>query len=130
TFPHFVTTTDVSGHTHLHRVARDVPLLVSLFPFVANALYTVPLIAVRGQTIGQRALKLRVVRVQDLARGADAPPPGLDVSVRRFLLPAAAGLIGLVRSIAPAVATLVQIPIILDLLWALWDSNRQCLHDK
>lgn len=98
-------------------------------PLLASALYTVPLIA-RGQTLGQKALKLRVVALNDVTQGADAPPPGLDVSVRRFLLPGGVGLIANFRGIAPAAAMLVQIAALLNYLWALWDPNRQCLHDK
>jgi uncharacterized RDD family membrane protein YckC len=129
-FPRFVTTTDVGGQTHFHMVTRHLAVIVALLPLVAGAAYTVGLIAARGQTIGQRALKLRVVALRDLAHGAAAPPPGLETSVRRYLLPGAIGLVGLFRTSTPALGPLVQIPLLLDYLWALWDPNRQCLHDK
>ena len=129
-FPHFATTTDVSGQTHFHMVTHHVPLAAALLPLVANAIYTVGPIAARGQTIGQRALHLRVVALRDLRQGVNAAPPGLDTAVRRFLLPGAASLVGVVRLITPVLSSLVQLSLLFDYLWALWDENRQCLHDK
>ena len=129
-FPHFSTTTDVSGQPHFHMITHHVPLVVALLPVVANAVYTVALIATRGQTIGQRALKLRVVALRDIAKGVDAPPPGLDTSVRRFLLPGAVSLVAALRLTTLLLSSLVQLPLLLDYLWALWDENRQTLHDK
>ena len=129
-FPHFVTATDMSGQPHFHMVTHHVPLAAALLPLVANAVYTVGLIAARGQTIGQRVLKLRVVALRDLAQGVGAPPPGVDTAMRRFLLPGAVSLVAAFRLVTPVLSSLVQIPLLLDYLWALWDDNRQCLHDK
>ena len=64
-----------------------------------------------GQTIGKRAMKIRVVRL------ADGGPVGTSLATRRWLVEVGCGLIGVVA--------------LLDGLWQLWDQPyRQCLHDK
>lgn len=69
----------------------------------------VALVAKRGYSIGQGAVKLRVV-------GADGGPVPLATLVLRLF----------------AVVAFMFVPFLplLDLLWPLWDERRQTLHDK
>jgi uncharacterized RDD family membrane protein YckC len=93
---------------------------VSLVLLAPSAVYVVGLIATRGQTLGEMALGLRVARRQDGA------VPGWSVSARRWTLPGATALLGFVL---PALAPLLALLTVGDVLWAVWDPNRQCLHD-
>jgi uncharacterized RDD family membrane protein YckC len=110
-----------TGTSHLRIVSNHSSVALSLLLIVPAAVYTVALIAVRGQTVGKMAMGLRVARRQDGA------VPGWGVSVRRWLLPSAPALLRLGLPTVGAAFTLVSL---VDLLWALWDPNRQCLHDK
>lgn len=74
--------------------------------------YETWLTAVSGQTVGKRAVGIRVV---DLATGA---PPGRNASLVRASLPPLSGII------LPAFGWL------LPYLWAVWDRDRRGLHDR
>ncbi|TMM36878.1 MAG: RDD family protein [Actinobacteria bacterium] len=80
--------------------------------FALRYLYLVVyLVGHGGQTIGKRAMKIRVVRL------ADGGPVDASLATRRWLVEVGCGLIGVVA--------------LLDGLWQLWDQPyRQCLHDK
>ncbi len=70
----------------------------------------------RGQTPGKRLLGIRVIR-------ADGTPSGLGWTFLREF-----GMKGVVVGLLGEVVG--PIPLVLDLLWAFWDRDRQTLHDK
>ena len=70
----------------------------------------------RGQTIGNRAAKTRVVNART------GQPLSVTTSMTRWIVIGVIGLSALLR-----VGALL---ILLDDLWPLWDSRRQTLHDK
>jgi uncharacterized RDD family membrane protein YckC len=92
--------------TTLQQNARQLIGLTLLVGF----LYETTLIALRGQTLGKVATRIRVVRLDDGA------VPGWGPAFVRWLIPVAA-------SIVPFGALPVY-------LWLLWDRRRQGLHDK
>lgn len=61
----------------------------------------------RGQTLGQQALSIRVVSIDT----------GGPIGYRR----------GFIRFIGAIVS---EIPIFLGYFWMLWDTEKQCWHDK
>jgi uncharacterized RDD family membrane protein YckC len=85
---------------------------VGLLCLAATYIYSVEMMYRHGQTVGKRALKIRVVCVdpaRPLTRGAAA---------KRWLI----------QFVAGAIVPFVNL---LDGLWQLWDQPlRQCLHDK
>jgi uncharacterized RDD family membrane protein YckC len=112
---------DQSGFvTHRFTLNRlsTVEALLFLIPF---AVYTIGLIGWRGQTLGQQLLGLRTIRISDRA------VPGYNLAAVRFVV-ADAG------SIVLAFLTIYRgwIPLypLLVYAWAIWDGNRQGLHDK
>lgn len=66
-----------------------------------------------GQTIGMKALKLRCVRA------TDGGVVDTSISARRAAYAAAFSFVSL----------FIFIPILIDLLWPLWDKKNQTLHD-
>jgi uncharacterized RDD family membrane protein YckC len=109
-----------SGVSHVRLMSSHPSVAVSLVLLAPSAFYFVGLIATRGQTLGQMALGLRV------GRRDDGAVPGWSVSARRWALPGATAVLGLAL---PALAPLLGLVTVVDLLWAVWDPNRQCLHD-
>jgi uncharacterized RDD family membrane protein YckC len=109
-----------SGLRQVRLVSTHLSVTLSLVLLAPSAVYLVGMIATRGQTLGQMALGLRV------ARRHDGIVPGWSVSARRWILPAATAVVGIVL---PALAPLLALVLLVDLLWAVWDPNRQCLHD-
>lgn len=89
------------------------PEMFLLLPMV-GFLYEVPLTAVRGQTLGKMALKVKVVRLDN------GLVPGWGKSIGRGIIPMAAALIPLAGWIG---ALLVYVSM-------LWDDRRQGWHDK
>ncbi|HZT64728.1 MAG TPA: RDD family protein [Acidimicrobiales bacterium] len=79
-----------------------------------QAVYEVVLVAVRGQTVGRMAVRIRVVRDHD------GGVPGWLRSLARWATVVAAGLVPVV---GPYLALLVY-------LWVFWDRRRQGIHDK
>jgi uncharacterized RDD family membrane protein YckC len=95
-------------------------LYAKLIPFIVLAgvvglAYEVILIGWRGATLGKMALGIRVQR-------ADGTPgaPGFGVALIRWATMQLPGLIPFVGNVWG----------LIDPLWCLWDSRRQCLHDK
>jgi uncharacterized RDD family membrane protein YckC len=87
---------------------RGVGTLLSL---VINAVYITLMLSRRGQTVGNMAVGTRVVD----SRTGLAPSAG-----KAF-----------VRWLSEIVLViLLVLPVILDILWPLWDSQNQTLHDK
>jgi uncharacterized RDD family membrane protein YckC len=65
----------------------------------------------KGQTVGKRVMKIKIVRL------ADGAPLDTRAAGKRFLVQVGCGFLGPVAY--------------LDGLWQLWDQPyRQCLHDK
>lgn len=81
-------------------------LMIMLF---APALYFVACWANGGQTLGYRALGLRLVR-------SDGSRPGVGAAVARCL-----GMLICLSMLVPGV---------LGFIWMLWDDRKQALHDK
>lgn len=93
---------------------------VVLIGLLVNFVYVVGFLAWKQATPGKLALGLRV-------RLRDRPGPlPLGAILRRWLvqaLPTAGGAV-------PYVGSLIGLFALLDVLWPLWDSNKQALHDK
>jgi uncharacterized RDD family membrane protein YckC len=83
----------------------------SLLSLIIGAAYVTLMLSRRGQTVGNMAVGTRVV---------DAQTGGL-VSPGKALARWASELVLLI---------LLVLPVILDFLWPLWDSQNQTLHDK
>lgn len=88
-------------------------LLPLLSTFVINAYNKVYLIGTRGYSIGQGVMNLKVV----MGDGSAVP---MNTSIIRFL----------VQMGLAVVPFLGWILVMLDLLFPLWDPQRQTLHDK
>jgi uncharacterized RDD family membrane protein YckC len=80
-----------------------------LLSFFGPALYFVACWANGGQTLGYRALGLRLVRT-------DGSQPGAGSAIARF--------------IGVALCAFMFVPGLLGMLWMLWDDRRQGWHDK
>lgn len=93
----------------------NTPLWAQLLSTVAAALYEVVLIRTSGQTIGKRALRIRVVRI------TDGRPPDWTASIMRYLLPILPALVPL-----PFVFLLSPVVYLVAMLHPL----RQGWHDR
>jgi uncharacterized RDD family membrane protein YckC len=110
-----VGTTDYNAQP---RITPAVALLYVLFilvllPFqlLVRYLYEVTYQLRRGQTVGKRAMKIKIVNL------ADGAPMSVTAARKRWLLQSGAALIGPFAYV--------------DGLWQLWDQPyKQCLHDK
>ena len=80
--------------------------------------YPIYFIGKWGQTPGMKLLKIRLYR---LGAYGELYPPTYKTSFGRWAI---VMLFNLLSGI------LFGIPIMLDYLWAAWDKQRQCLHDK
>ncbi|MEO5651517.1 MAG: RDD family protein [Marmoricola sp.] len=88
--------------------------------FAINFAYTVGFLTWRQATPGKLALGLRV-------RLRERPDLPTSAVLRRWALQSGApGLLGLV----PFIGLVGSLFTFLDVLWPLWDSRRQALHDK
>ena len=87
--------------------------MILLIPMV-GALYEVTLIAMRGQTLGKMALRVKVVRSDN------GLVPGWGKSIGRAIIPMTAVLIPVAGWIG---ALIVYVSL-------LWDDRRQGWHDK
>jgi len=101
------------GDAHETPVALIIGGLISVVGAIALIVYTVQLVSQRGQTIGKRALDIKVVR-------GDDSPIGLGRSfwLRNFV-PA---LIGIVPLLGPMFS-------LVDILM-IFSDDRRCLHDR
>lgn len=77
-------------------------------------IYEVSMIALRGQTLGKMATRIKVVRADN------GLVPGWGKSIGRWIIPAALGFI-------PFVGWLLSLLVYISLLW---DKVRQGWHDK
>jgi uncharacterized RDD family membrane protein YckC len=82
--------------------------LALMLLLLGPALYFVACWANGGQTLGYRALGLKLVRT-------DGSQPGTGSAIARCL--------GLMMC-------LTMIPGVLGIMWMLWDDRKQALHDK
>lgn len=80
-------------------------------------LYEVAMIAMRGQTLGKMATRIRVVRADN------GLVPGWGKSFGRWLVPAVFGIAGAYIPFVGLIALLIYVSI-------LWDKVRQGWHDK
>lgn len=87
-----------------------LPPLATLLVSLYNKIY---LIGTRGYSIGQGVMNLKVV----MGDGGAVP---MNTSIIRFLVQFGLGIVPFVGWIL----------VLLDLLWPLWDEQRQTLHDK
>jgi len=86
----------------------------SLITLVASLAYFGTLDgSARGQTLGKMALN---IATRDAATGFAIGPP--RATLRMFIM----DILG--------IPFLLFIPLLLDVLWPLWDPRRQCWHDK
>ncbi|MDQ1426315.1 MAG: hypothetical protein QOD72_3813, partial [Acidimicrobiaceae bacterium] len=76
---------------------------------IVGVLYEAWVTAATGRTLGKRWLRIRAV-------GVDGSALGTGKSFGRAALYAASGLLGWVG--------------LINVLWCLWDGDRQCVHDK
>jgi uncharacterized RDD family membrane protein YckC len=99
------------GYPSVATMQDSAKLLSSLWWLVfVSLLYTVPMTATRGQTVGKMALRIRVAALPD---GGN---PGLGRALVRWLVPVA-------MNIVPGLGLVAYVPIMFDPL-------RQGLHDK
>ena len=94
--------------------AAGVFVGLALLAVLIGILYEVTLIAVRGQTLGKMAVRIKVVRADN------GLPPGWGKSIGRWIIPAALGFI-------PFIGWLLSLLVYISLLW---DKVRQGWHDK
>jgi uncharacterized RDD family membrane protein YckC len=77
---------------------------------VVSVAYEAIMTVTRGRTLGKQAVGIRPVRI-------DGRPMGWGRAILRPLIYFGANL-------------LLSVAGVLDVLWCLWDPDRQCLHDK
>jgi uncharacterized RDD family membrane protein YckC len=87
-----------------------LPPLAAIIVGLYNKVY---LISSRGASIGQGVMNLKVVM-------GDGGPVSLNTSIIRFLVQVGLGIV-------PFIGIFLQLA---NLLWPLWDPQRQTLHDK
>jgi uncharacterized RDD family membrane protein YckC len=87
---------------------RGVGTLLSL---IISATYVTLMISRRGQTVGNMAVGTRVVDAR--TGGPVSPGKAFGRWVSELVL-----------------VILLILPVILDILWPLWDPQNQTLHDK
>jgi len=89
-------------------------LKITVLQLVVAAIYIIPMIKIRGATLGKMATGIRVRPMN--AEGL----PTWGQSVLRF--------VGF--EVIAAVPQIGSFYALIDVLWCLWDPRRQCLHDK
>ena len=102
---------DADGQTG---VSIGAIVVVALLLGLVGILYEVTFIALKGQTLGKMATRIKVVRADN------GLVPGWGKSVGRWIIPAAAAFI-------PLVGWILSLLVYLSLLW---DKVRQGWHDK
>lgn len=106
-----------TGGTLIRANFRELLIFVILINIVWAIYVIVAIAGPRGATFGMRALKIRIVSATDRA------PVTIGRSVFRYFVYLAIGLLEYVAHILFVVS-------FLDVLWPLWDSRNQTLHDK
>jgi uncharacterized RDD family membrane protein YckC len=105
----------VAPFLHLHDDGTfSWPLWNELAFLAMGAAYEISFIALRGQTLGKSACKVRVVPANGTGE-----PPGWGAAAIRYLVPAVV-----------AALKVVGIFVLLVYGWAVFDRHRQGLHDK
>lgn len=99
-------------------LAHTVIGFAFILSIVLLIVYPVYFIGKRGQTPGMKLLQIRLYR---LGPDGELYAPTHGVSWCRWATVMVLNLLS---------GALFGIPIILDYLWAAWDKQRQCLHDK
>jgi uncharacterized RDD family membrane protein YckC len=104
-------------------------LVANLLVLAFDAVYTIGLMGSRGRTLGQAAFGLNVIRV------IDHQPPGYDVSARRWLVIGSLSFISALTTAfltdaSDAISAVLALIQFVVLAWAIWDPNRQGLHDR
>ena len=92
-----------------------VAVILSIVLIIAYPIY---FIGKRGQTPGMKLFRIRLYRL-----GPDGELYGTNYKV-------SGGRWAIVMLFNLFSGVLFGIPLILDYLWASWDKQRQCLHDK
>jgi uncharacterized RDD family membrane protein YckC len=92
-----------------------VAIILTVVLIIAYPIY---FIGKRGQTPGMKLLRIRLYR---FGPNGELYAPSYKVSGGRWAIVMLFNLFS---------GALFGIPIILDYLWASWDKQRQCLHDK
>jgi uncharacterized RDD family membrane protein YckC len=95
-------------------------LQVSLTVLAVYLVYEIAFLTRTGATIGKR-----VVGISVRLRDKPGPPPLVAV-LKRTAVKEGGGLIGSL----PLIGILGSLFSLLDVLWPLWDSKKQALHDK
>jgi uncharacterized RDD family membrane protein YckC len=105
-----------------HRFVYDrLPTAEALLFLVPSAIYAVGLIGWRGQTLGQQVLGLRVIRV------SDRQVPGYGLAALRWIVAIGASIVLVFTQVFRLGLDLYPV---LVFGWAIWDGDRQGLHDK
>jgi uncharacterized RDD family membrane protein YckC len=99
----------------LAAAVMEVAILLTVGLLIA---YPVYFIGKRGQTPGMKLLQIRLYRLS----------PHGDLNASTYKLSWGRWAIVMVLNLLSA--ALFGIPIILDYLWASWDKQGQCLHDR
>lgn len=94
--------------------ATGVFIAFAALAVLVGILYEVTMIAIRGQTLGKMAVRIKVVRADN------GMNPGWGKSIGRWILPAVLGFI-------PFVGWILSLLVYISLLW---DRARQGWHDK
>jgi uncharacterized RDD family membrane protein YckC len=88
--------------------------VAGLISLLIGGAYEIYFLTSRGATIGKSAVGMRVAQI------ADGNIPTMQTALTRWGVAQVPGLAG-------ALGGLFQL---VNVLWCLWDPNRQCLHDK
>jgi uncharacterized RDD family membrane protein YckC len=99
-------------------LAETVVRIAFISGLVLIVAYPIYFIGKRGQTPGMKLLRIRLYR---LGPDGELYATNNEISVGRWAIVMLFNLLS---------GALFGIPIILDYLWASWDGQRQCLHDK
>ena len=102
-------------------LVRVAPIAATLVGFVVEFLYLSLMWTKRnGQTVGAKALGIRVV-------AADGSPMTSEMAYRRA---AVLQLFTTASSLTWVLRPLGSVALMLNVLWPLWDPQKQTLHDK
>jgi len=107
---------------------------------VVTCVYVIVMLSLAGATLGMLACGLRVVPVDKGQAPRRLPlTPVLLRLVFYTLIPQGLSLIGLMITMnstswtsmnSSPLSTIGSVYMLINVLWALWDKKRQCLHDK
>ncbi len=117
----WVTQVSATGVRTQHLLSNRVSVTAGLLLLLPAAIYQIGLIGWRGQTLAEQLLGLRVIRI------SDRQVPGPTAAMVRWLVAAASSII--VVFTAAYGGWLACYPLVV-FGWAIWDRNRQGLHDR